>query len=288
VEPVVGTRKDEGDIVEIDEIRAHWQELASKHGKDLAATTKTSTIKRLEIDALLRSLHSILVAGGERSVLEVGCGNGLNSIALANEFPNILIDGIDYIPEMVASANLNASETSMGKRVQFFEGDVLDLRAVDSLRDTYDAVFSVRCVINLPTEDLQATALLQMADKVRSGGSLLLIENVSETYKNQNTLREALGLKSRVPDSYNRFLEENALVELLKAKGFLLKGVEDFASLHDLVLYVLLPAMNGGVTEYEHPLVEAATMVQLNSTGFGESVFGPFGQNRLYRWVRAE
>lgn len=274
--------------MELDEIRAHWHELASKHGKGLAATTKTSTIKRLEIDALLRSLHSNLAASGEQSVLEVGCGNGLNSIALAREFPNMLIDGIDYIPEMVASANLNASETSLEERVRFFEGDVLDLDAVKSLRDEYDTVFSVRCVINLPTQDLQVAALLQMAHKVRSGGSLLLIENVSHTYGNQNSLREALGLKSRVPDSYNLFLEENALVELLQAKGFLLKVVEDFASLHDLVLYVLLPAMNGGVTDYEHPLVEAATTLQLNSTGFGESVFGPFGQNRLYQWVRSE
>jgi hypothetical protein len=57
---------------------------------------------------------------------------------------------------------------------------------------------------------------------------------------------------------------------------------EDFGSLHDLILYTLVPAINGGEVDYSHPLVEAATVLSLKTAQDNPGAFGTFGQNRLY------
>ena len=58
----------------------------------------------------------------------------------------------------------------------------------------------------------------------------------------------------------------------------------DFSSLHDLMLYVLLPCINGGAVEYNHPLINATTELLLNSKI--DCNFGDFGQNRLFLFAK--
>ncbi len=62
-----------------------------------------------------------------------------------------------------------------------------------------------------------------------------------------------------------------------------LEAVDDFAALHDLVLYVLGPLAHGGEVDYADPLVEAATALLLApETARLLGGLGPVGQNRLY------
>ena len=224
-------------------------------------------------------------------MLEVGCGNGLNCLAMAEAFPESSIDGIDFVTDMVASAQALVVQRGLDNRVHFTQGDALELAANTALREQYDVVFTVRCLINLPEPGMQLAALASMSDRLAPGGSLIVLENNTKTYGNQNRLRGYAGLVSRVPDTYNCFMDEDAVLVCAGELGLTKFAVEDFASLHDIVLYVLLPAVNGGVVEYDHPLVEAAKQVQLGSAGQfdtgGTGPFGPFGQNRLYHWRKS-
>jgi methylase of polypeptide subunit release factors len=87
------------------EIKNHWTDWATTYGEQLKATTKTPTIKALEIDALVRAMVRLIGSDEAHfSVLEIGCGNGLNCLALAEIFPHASIDGVDYIPAMIESA----------------------------------------------------------------------------------------------------------------------------------------------------------------------------------------
>lgn len=87
-------------------IKAHWQDWAKTYGTSLRATTKTSTAKAMECDALVRAFRRVL---GETPtsgrILEVGCGNGENCLFLAQNFPNLLFTGNDFIPDMIEAAN---------------------------------------------------------------------------------------------------------------------------------------------------------------------------------------
>jgi len=57
--------------------------------------------------------------------LDLGCGGGRHSIALAkNDFS---VDGLDFAPAAVKTAAKNAADAKAGERMQFRVGDVLDL-----------------------------------------------------------------------------------------------------------------------------------------------------------------
>lgn len=270
-----------------DQVKAHWESWARDYGTDLRATTRTPTIKSLEIQALARAFTASGLdehASGE--VLEVGCGNGYNCIALAARFPGLRFTGVDYVAGMVESARRLAAEGDRDvDRVSFRVGDVLALSEDAGLADHYDVVFTDRCIINLGRPERQEQAITQLAAKVRPGGALVLIENVRQVYDRQNACRVAVDLPAREPAPFNRFLDEPRLLEWAEAY-FERVLTDDFASLHDLVLYVLLPMANGGVVEYDHPLVEAVTKLTLSLPDELRDDFGRLGQNRLYLFRR--
>ena len=260
------------------ETRTYWERSARQHGLDVKATTRTPTAKRLEIAALTRVLTSIKKDRGTLSILEAGCGNGQNCVALAKAFPNDTFLGFDYIPEMVTAATAMRDDSGISPDfVSFTQGDVTDL---SKFSNQFDVVLSVRCLINLSTVEEQLKALTGLAGLVREGGHLLLIENSDKTYRNQNNLRIAGGLSPRSPASFNLFLNDEKTVSHIKELGFDVEA-RDFSSLHDLILYVLLPMSNGGSIDYEHQIVEAATSLSL-SLGEKSENFGAIGQNRLF------
>jgi len=260
----------------------HWLSWATEFGTELRATTKTWTAKAIEVDAFARRILELSGNQHTGTALEIGCGNGVNCIELAGRFSNMLFDGIDYVPEMVNSARKNSAVNRLSDRLRFFQGDALSIKDHKDLRREYDFVFTDRCLINLNSADLQKRAIAELATLVRPGGYLLMIENSQQTYEMQNRCREIVGLQPRSPAAFNTFFDESEIVPHLEAVGLELEDVEDFISLHDIVLYVLVPAINGGEVDYNHPLVEAATRLNIGLATEHPGAFGAFGQNRMF------
>lgn len=266
----------------LEDIRAHWQDWALKYGTQLRATTKTSTAKAVEIDALARAVRAVAEEKGSRlRILEIGCGNGQNCLSLARAFPEAAITGVDYIEAMIAAASeLKAASAIGDERLLFRVGDVLDL---DLPLAAFDIVFTDRCLINLNADELQQRAIASLAQCVDTGGYLLMLENSQNTYADQNAARESVGLPARTPAEFNHFFDETSLLPFLPTIGLELVDIEDFISLHDLVLYVLVPMVNGGAVDYDHPLVEAASRLNISLSALRANGLGAYGQNRLYK-----
>jgi predicted O-methyltransferase YrrM len=270
--------------MELEDIKQHWRKWAEA-GVDLRATTKTVTIKQLEIAALVRAIRRSGMDQHPCKVLEGGCGNGQNCIALARALRHFTFDGFDYVDTMVQSARSLAATSGFSDRTRFVIGDLLDVATCDLL-PRYDIVFTDRAIINLNTEERQLQAISSLASRVSSGGLLLLLENFSETYDRQNDCRELLGLPRRTPAEFNRFLSGERVEAHVRGIGFDLIGVDDFGSLHDLLLYVLLPAVNDGRIDYDNRLVTAAAELCERLGSVEGDLFGSFGQNRLYAFQR--
>jgi SAM-dependent methyltransferase len=264
------------------QIRQHWANWAAQYGTDLRATTKTWTAKALELDSLARHLRPFLSGNAEARVLEVGCGNGINCVELAKQFPDARFDGVDFIDDMIARAVENGRISRVQDRVRFFVGDAVDIDRLSGLEPTYHAVFTDRCLINLNSLALQKACITSLAAKILPGGCLLMIENSARTYADQNYYRQVLGMEPRVPAAFNLFFDEQEIRPHLASVGLELTEVEDFSSLHDLMLYVLLPAINGGTIDYDHPLVQAATRLSIGLASDQPRMFGSVGQNRLF------
>ncbi len=264
------------------QVKAHWEDWAERYGAGLRATTRTPTAKRLEIDALVHSLRGMSYSTESRAqLLEVGCGNGHNCIALAEAFPGFAVTGLDYVERMVEMAEANGRESSAADRLSFCTGDVMDLGAVSGLAPVFDIVLSNRCLINLGSTRQQKLALSSLAPRIGDAGCLLLIENSQQSFARQNRCREQMDLEARKAADFNHFLDED---EVMPHLNFLFEevAIEDFGSLHDLLLYVLVPASNGGQVDYDHPLVKAATRLSLARPEELAGAFGAVGQNRLY------
>jgi ubiquinone/menaquinone biosynthesis C-methylase UbiE len=261
------------------DIYAHWQDWAVRYGSELRATTLASSIKRLEIHALRRAIERAIPADSPAQILEVGCGNGQNIVALAKILhrQGLAWTGIDYVPEMVEAATKNAAEAAVGAEVRFLVGDVLQLDLSKNIEPGYQVVFTDRLLINLETIDKQTRAIGLLARRVAKGGSLVLIENSRQTKDRQNDLREAVGLSRRSDAPFNLFFNDEVTLPYLRTL-FEHVEVEDFGGLHDILLYVLLPHAMKSEFHYDHPLVQS--VAELCSRMPIDC--GPFGQNRLY------
>jgi SAM-dependent methyltransferase len=263
-------------------IKQYWQNSAREYGTSLQATTRTSSAKAMELDALSRTFIDIQRCLGEAlTILEVGCGNGQNCLHLVDGHPKAAFTAIDFIEEMIEAANsIKVEKQIPDERLIFQVGNVLDL-SLPSL--FYDIVFTVRCLINLNTDALQQNAIAALVKHIKPGGYLLMIENSQQTYAAQNQARRAIGLPERTPAEFNHFFNEETLLPFLPSIGLEVIDIEDFISLHDLVLYVLVPMINGGKVDYDHPLVKAATTLNQALSTIEKSALGAFGQNRLYK-----
>jgi SAM-dependent methyltransferase len=264
------------------QIKEHWLKLATQFKTDLKATTHTDTIKKLEIHALYLAIKRAGMDRAAADVLEIGCGNGYNCLSLAELLPHFNFTGLDYVLDMVENAKkLQLDLPALSSRINFQVGDVLHLADHKGIKNQYDIVFTDRCLINLNTTALQLAAFDQLAAKVKKGGYLLILENSERNYRRQNDCREAVGLPRRTPAEYNLFIDEEAFLGHAK-KLLKLIHVDDFGSLHDIILYVLVPMINGGTVDYKHPMVKAAAQLSVSISDQYGNAFGDFGQNRLF------
>jgi len=255
--------------------------MSLSYGMDLKSTTKNSSIKKLEINALSQTINYILERSPKaKTVLEIGCGNGYNCCALSKEFLDLNFTGVDYIANMIVNAK-NLAETEGCKNINYIVGDILDINKVELL-STYDIVFTDRCIINLDTPEKQKQGIRNLVQKTTIGGHIIIIENSTLTYEKQNLCRELVGLEKRAPAQYNLFISESLIVECENEMNLKLLDIHDFGSLHDLFLYVILPKTNNGEIEYDSKIIEAITDFCIKTAAISKNKFGDFGQNRLY------
>jgi hypothetical protein len=147
-------------------------------------------------------------------------------------------------------------------------------------------IFTVRALINLASLQEQLDAVSEMAKMLTPDGCLIFLENCVESHGAQNKLREAMGLEKRPTASFNVFLQENALLRHAESIGLKRRVFKNVGSLHDTLLYVLLPKVQGEI-DYAHPAVEEAKNLELNLKNYKENLFGSFGQVNLFVFGRA-
>ena len=263
-----------------DQVKQHWDNWAKEFGTSLRATTKSMTIKQLEIFALMQHLVP------KQRILDVGCGNGYNAIAFIENIPNITVVGVDYSSEMVDNAIHNSKNLSPEQQqmINFEVADALEL----PYSEEFDIVTTDRCIINLTDIEMQKKAIYNCAKSLRQGGTFLMLENSQQSYKNQNDARESVGLLTRQPPSFDLFFDEEIILPYCKSIGLELLQIDDFGSLHDLMLYVILTAADPSKEHYDEPAIVKAAEATMNLVAKGHGYpFGSFGQNRLYVFCKS-
>jgi SAM-dependent methyltransferase len=117
-----------------------------------------------DVDERLRSEPPARVA-------DVACGTGWSSIALAQAYPRVLVDGFDLDHDAIALARTNAATAGLADRVSFSVADAAALLATDR----YDLITIIEALHDMsrPVDALRAARLALSSD-----GVLLVVDEL--------------------------------------------------------------------------------------------------------------
>lgn len=232
-------------------MKSFWDRRAADPSLDDAQVTHPDVWQRwLEIELVRRWLRP------EDRVLDVGCGAGFATRRFAPLVREIL--GIDASAGMIERAH--ASGESLPPNLSFRRADVIG--ADPAALGAFDAVVSMRCLINLPDWDSQRLALSGIARLLRPGGRFVMVEGSADGRARLNVLRESLGLDAMPPVWHNRDFDEAALLAELEPQFVLLERRP--LGVYDLVARVVHPLLVAPEPpRYEAPINEIAARLAL-------------------------
>jgi 2-polyprenyl-3-methyl-5-hydroxy-6-metoxy-1,4-benzoquinol methylase len=114
-------------------------------------------------------VQASLSAGKPVRIAEVGCGEGLAAIRIAQAYPAVRVDGFDLDDASIAAARKAAAEAGLQDRVQFHHADAGTLSATQP----YDLVLSIEMLHDVPDP---VAVLRTMRDLAGSAGACLVAE----------------------------------------------------------------------------------------------------------------
>jgi SAM-dependent methyltransferase len=121
-------------------------------------------------------VHGRLRADPPGRVADVGCGAGWSSIAIAEAYPTVLVDGFDLDEASIAVARANAADHGVADRVRFDVRDITD----PGLTGRYDLVAGFEMLHDLARP---VDALAAMRRLLADGGTVLIVdERVAESF----------------------------------------------------------------------------------------------------------
>ncbi len=124
----------------------------------------------------LPALHTRLWADPPARVADIACGAGWSSIAVAEAYPKVRVDGFDLDEAAITLARMNAAEAGLGERVAFHVRDATD----PTLTGHYDLNIICEALHDLsrPVEVLRG-----MRERLAEDGTVIVVdERVAECF----------------------------------------------------------------------------------------------------------
>jgi len=102
--------------------------------------TPSVLIPRPETELLVEAVINSVDKADELNILDIGCGSGNISIAIAANLPNVIVTGIDISEDAIKIAIENASLHNLSERIDFSRQDIL--KDISSNSTKFDIIVS--------------------------------------------------------------------------------------------------------------------------------------------------
>lgn len=188
-------------------IHSFWESQATKHGDAPAASWGDNYAINLEVQNIAAHIKD-----GD-SVLDVGCANGFAAIRQWNIHKLKSISGIDFSQEMITNARRAVEVLAAKDKFDFRVGDVKEIPFPD---ESFDVVYTTRCLINLPNWEDQKRGIDECLRVCKKGGTVIFSEAFYEPLVRLNALRALAGLAPLVEHDFNRYLKKERLEDYLE------------------------------------------------------------------------
>jgi SAM-dependent methyltransferase len=254
------------------ENNAFWAGRARQEGSSLAATDTTGWVRT----ASLRRLRKF-VRPNDR-VLEVGCGNGSSFLASISRKCRVL--GVDLTFEMLQLAKQYLDIKGL------VQSDACWLPFADQ---SFDVVYTSRCLINVLDPEMQQQALSELFRVVKQSGTVILIENFVEPLTRLCQARERFHAGPPLANGHNLAINLDDALKFSRQLGWfpcIVRG----NTIASIVSCVIVPWITRGSGEsflecLLYPLYVALTIFEdafgKRSKPVGKDVLVAFRRNPL-------
>jgi ubiquinone/menaquinone biosynthesis C-methylase UbiE len=243
-----------------EKIKQYWDERAKDASTSPVATTNDIYLRELEVNTLINTIRD---CPNSKSgvILDVGCGDGYSTIAVANELSGNRFYGVDYSSKMIENARQRLAQEapSTQSRIEFIEGSVELLDACGGGRQ-YDIIITDRCLINLDSFASQAHAIQAFACMLKPGGYYIAIENFMGGQRNLNDARIRMGLQEIPMRWHNLYFEEEDFLAVAR-EAYAEVTMRSFSSAYyyaTRVIYSTLCRIRNKQPDYLHDIHKLA------------------------------
>lgn len=191
--------------MDFEQIKKYWNERASSDSSS-QSTTQDHFMREIELRVMKEQIKKIKPT----RVIDIGCGDARTTLRLASEFPKVSFIGGDYSETMVNNAMFNIIESGL-KNLSVQLCDI----ACPIQIDKFDLAYTTRCLINLPSWNLQQQAIKHIYGALAPQGCYIMIENFIEGQENFNQVRKAFDLPEISIRSHNLFFERQKLINYI-------------------------------------------------------------------------
>jgi len=162
-----------------------------------------------------KNMATLLELRGDEQVLDVACGTGHASLAIARLLPKGRITAVDFSSGMLDQARQKAVSMKL-RNVDFVERDMQDLGFAESPFDIAVCAFGIFFVLDMETQ------LTHIASMVKPGGRVM-ISNFQESYfhplKDLFVNRLAAYGVQNPPQAWKRIANEAGCRQLFETAG---------------------------------------------------------------------
>jgi ubiquinone/menaquinone biosynthesis C-methylase UbiE len=228
-------------MMDFEEVKNYWNGRA-KSDSSVQSTTQDVFLREIELNCLVDRIKKY----SPLKVADVGSGDGRTTIGVAKYFSDISFCGFDYSSSMINNARTVHIEEG-GENVNFELGSILD-----GLPSSFDLIYTTRCLINLPSWQLQKQAIEKIYHALSDSGHYIMIENFLEGQHNFNKVRRDFGLAEIPVREHNLFFQHDALLNFTNEIFELVEEINISSSyyLASRVIYSKMCAESGELPDY--------------------------------------
>jgi len=197
-------------MVTYEDIREFWADAGKKELDDngLKPTARDPYLQELIEKSIMKYLNSY------DNVLDIGCGEGSSTKFFASKVKKIV--GIDYTESLIEQAKKN----NVANNATYLHENVLTLETIED--DFFDVSINIRCLINLPEEEMQFKGIENIFKKIKSGGLCIFNEGTINEFENLNVYRTRNKLTPMVLAKYNKLFPNAKLEEFFQEHGYII------------------------------------------------------------------